>query len=254
MKKTTFLFFFSCLLIAACQKSVNKIPDDPILPEVSGEDSSITDNDTLTYEVITKDANGWYGIWNDENGNLSGTGLDSGAWGNAIYFPSGWKYTFVPKTKPLNMMVSAAAKSYSEDITINFYRNGQLIKRATNSSMKGVCKLMLNSKDTLMGTAENPVITYEVLLNNMDSTKFEFNGWSGQFLDASGKYSENPLALNFAFPSGWKYTFRPQKLPFTLGMQGTPYASEMTINFYVNGQLVKTKSAYDWIYDMTYNL
>ncbi len=255
MKKSLLFVTAAFLLVSACRKDISVDTIDPGNTGRPGEDIVITGTDTLTYEVITADTGGWYGIWNDENNQLVSTGVDSITWGTANYFPSGWKYSFVPKTKGVNMLLSAAARSYQQDLTINFYRNGELVKTATNSSMLGVSKLLINSSDTLEGTPADPVVTYEVVLDNMDASKYEHDGWSGHWLTAA-TYPDDPLLTNFAIPSGWRYSFKPS-LPFIMGMQGTPYSpggAQVTLNFYVNGVLVQTKSAYGWIYNMTYLL
>ncbi len=256
MKGLLFILFGYCLIATACQKGVSL----QSIENGTAGDSTFTSTDTLTYEVISKDAGGWYGMWNDENDTIANSGLQNGSSGSAIYFPSVWKYSFVPKTKSFYMFVSVASKSYMDDITINFYRNNTLIKSATNSSMKGVCKLMLSNDDTLEGTVTNPVLTYEVILTQMDSSKYEYNGWVGGWNDLGVddyNYYSNPLYRNFAILSGWKSSFTPTQLPYTMRMQFEPYTaggSEVTANFYVNGQLVKTRSSVDPVYAMTYEV
>jgi len=258
MKKLIPPLFFLYLLVIACQKSVSVETFDNSIEEA---DSSIVSiGDTITYEVITMDTSGWYGIWNDENGNVAGTGLDSVTWGSAIYFPSRWKYSFLAKQQPLQLMMSVASRNYRDDITINFYRNGEIIKTATNTGMKGVAKILYNAIDeTPAGTAQDPVLTYEVILSEMDSSKHQYDGWNGQWLTATGSYNtgENPLTTLFAIPSGWKYSFKLAQLPFTMHMQAGPYStnsSTVTINFYVNGVLVKTASSDEWIPDVSYDV
>ena len=64
-----------------------------------------------------------------------------------------------------------------------------------------------------------------------------------------------PLLDSYALPSGWKYTFKPDHLPFTMYLAGTPYttdAATITINFYVNGSLVKTVSSQNYVYGNNY--
>ena len=75
MKKYVMLMLFGCLYLAGCQND-------------RGRYCCTTGyfSDMLTYEVITADTSGWYGIWNDENGGLISTTLDSCTWGNAVYF------------------------------------------------------------------------------------------------------------------------------------------------------------------------
>lgn len=259
MKKIFLVLSATYLIISSCQKAISFEEADNI--NSPGGDTSINNTDSLTYEVLTNDAGGWYGIWNDENNELSGSGLDSGTWGNAIYFKSGWKYSFVPKTKPLNMMLSAATKSYTGDITINFYKNGELLKTITNSPVTGVAKLFVNSNDTLQGTTTNPVITYEVFVDPSDTLQNQYDGWQGGWVTNNNyfSYHDNPLALVFPYPSGWKYTFRPEKIPFNMSMQASSFSdqSKVIINFYVNGTLVKTGITYGLhnnYYEMNYEV
>jgi hypothetical protein len=114
--------------------------------------------------------------------------------------------------------------------------------------------------DALVGTAADPVLTYEVLVTEPDITKFESDAWIGQWMTSKAVYDnvDNPLLSSlFAMPSGWKYSFKPEHLPFTMKIQASPYSSgggKMTINFFVNGQLVKSSAARDWIYDMQYTV
>ena len=75
--------------MAACTwLAVKTIVADIVAPPgiLVGTNSSFSLSDMLTYEVITADTSGWYGIWNDENGGLISTTLDSCTWGNAVYF------------------------------------------------------------------------------------------------------------------------------------------------------------------------
>jgi hypothetical protein len=101
---------------------------------------------------------------------------------------------------------------------------------------------------------------YEVFVSEQDTTKFQSDGWLGQWTTASGVPSDlnNPLAgLWFAIPSGWKYTFKPGQLPFTMRMAASPYTKnggKVTINFFVNGQLVKSSAVRNWIYDMQHTM
>jgi len=257
MKKMLWLLSFTPLLIFSCQKSLSvEMYDDG-----TEGDSTATTKDTLTYEVITKDTGGWYGIWIDENSDLIGTGLDSGSFGSAIYFKSGWRYSFTPKHSPFQMMMSVDAKNYSDDITINFYKNGQLIKTKTNDPITGFSKLLWNAvNDTTVGTAQDPLLTYEVVLSNMDASKFQSDGWNGGWINKNGDntFTSNPLAMDFAIPSGWRYSFHVASLPFTMSMQTSPYTkggSTVTLNFYVNNILVKTSSSNDLIYPpLTYTV
>jgi len=251
MKK---LFFALLTLIAftACQKTVNSTSVD----RGTENDTSITATDTLTYEVITSDPKGWFGLWNNENGVLESNRLDSGSYGSPIYFQSGWRKSFVPKTKPYQLMMSVAAFGYSANITINLYKNNKLIRSTTGG---GVAKTLLNAlTEEEQGTAAKPVVSYEVLVNNMDTTKNQYDGWTGVWTNEKGVIDDNRLLFGvFAIPSGYKYHFVPEQLPYTISLSAGPYtkqASDVTVNMYVNGQLVKTQSTNDWIYNMNYTL
>ena len=120
--------------------------------------------------------------------------------------------------------------------------------------MKGVAKILYNVEgDSLQGTITQPLLTYEVLLSNMDTSKFESDGWWGGWANKNGDntFTSNPLAMDFAIPSGWRYSFHVASLPFTMSMQTSPYTkggSTVTLNFYVNNILVKTNSSNDLIY------
>jgi hypothetical protein len=240
------LFFFTI----GCQKSIsvnvaNGTGDSTL------SDSTFSHGDIITYEVITKDTSGWFGIWADSTGNVAGTPYDSVNYGSPIYNYSGWKYSFEWNGYSAQLMMSVAARTYNEDITINIYRNNELIQSATNDQMKGVAKTLYNIKgDSLQGTAEQPVLTYEVLLDNMDSSLYQYDGWNGNWRLGNNEINilTNPLTDQqfIAIPSGWRYNFKPDKLPFTMSMQTFPYSeggSTVTANFYVNGRLVKTNSS-----------
>lgn len=260
MKKNLWILFAGLFVFSACQKSVEMSNESQGTEGTTGSDSSFALTDTLTYEVLTADTSGWFGIWNDEYGELCGNVLDNVTWGSPVYFKSGWKYSFLAKKQPFQMFVSAAARTFSEDITINFYRNGKLVSTATNSAMKGVSKLMLDAiTDTIAGNSSRPMLTYEVLLKNLNNNAFQPDAWSGQWRMANTRYNSlsNPLLITFGIPSGWTYNFQPASLPFTMQMQAWPYSpsgSELTINFYVNGAMVKTLSSSETIYDMQYTV
>ncbi|CAN5642579.1 hypothetical protein BH10BAC2_BH10BAC2_29680 [soil metagenome] len=261
MRKIFLLLCSSSLLMLSCQKSLSVETYDNGTEGGNGTDSTGTTKDTFTYEVVTKDTGGWYGIWVDENGDLAGSGRDSGSFGTAIYFKSGWKYSFVPKQSPFQMMMSVDAKYYTDNVTINFYKNGQLVKTRTNDPISGFSKLLWNAvEDTLTGTVQDPLLTYEVLLSNMDTSKFESDGWWGGWINKNGDntFTNNPLAMDFAIPSGWRYNFHVASLPFTMSMQTSPYTkggSTVILNFYVDNILVKTNSSNDLIYPpLTYTV
>jgi hypothetical protein len=253
MKLPTLLFICSILLLA-CQKNVQ----DTDIPSTNSEDSTIIAGDTLTYEVLTSDSVGWFGIWNQPDGALASNALDSITYGSPVYLPSGWRYTFISPSQPFQAFISAASHLYSDDITVNLYKNGELIKSVTNDALKGVAKLLVDIEaKPLKGTLADPVLTYEVLVSDPDTTKFESDGWIGQWTNPQGVNSDlnNPLPLNFAIPSGWKYSFKPEQLPFTMRMGASPYTKgggKITINFYVNGQLVKSAASRNWLYDFQY--
>lgn len=255
MKTIILLLLGAGLLITACRKPAQDI--NTSLRDL--EDSTIVAGDTLTYEVLTSDKVGWFGIWNQPNGVLGGYFLDSITYGSPVYLPSGWKYTFISPAQPFQAFISAATRSYSDDITVNLYKNGKLIKSVKNDAMKGVAKLLMDVKtDSLKGTPADPVLTYEVLISERDITKFESDGWIGQWNNAKGVIGDsNHLAFNFAIPSGWKYTFKPEHLPFTMRMAASPYTKDggkVTVNFFVNEQLVKSVASRDWMYDMQYTV
>jgi len=253
----TFIIFLSVgIFFIACQKSVPDINDRID----NSQDSIIATGDTLTYEVLTTDTSGWFGLWNLPAG-LACNVLDSVTYGTPIYFPSGWRYSFSVPTNSFQALLSAASRTYSGDIIVNLYKNGLLIKSVKNDAMPGVAKFIYDVKaDTMKGTVADPVLTYEVLVTDPDTTKFESDAWLGHWKTAKGVYADagNPLLFNlFAMPSGWKYSFKPEQLPFTMAMQASPYTidgGKITVNFFVNGQLVKSSAARDWIYDMQYTV
>lgn len=125
--------------------------------------------------------------------------------------------------------------------------------------MKGVTKLLVSvNTDTLVGTPSDPVLTYEVLISDADTAQFEPDAWLGQWNLPDGKVNDfnKPFStMWYALPSGWRYTFKPHHLPFTMYLAGSPYtfgAATMIINFYVNRQLVKTTSTRNFICCNTY--
>jgi hypothetical protein len=254
MKKIISLAIACCFIALSCQKSVSDYSEDN---GTTGTDSLISAGDTITYEIITADS-GWSGIWNEPDGTIGYNPLDSGTFGSPVYYPSGWRHSFVCPNKPFQAFISAATVLYDQDITANLYKNGKLIKTVTNDAMKGVTKLLVTANtDTLTGTASNPVLTYEVLISDADTTQFEPDAWQGQWNMPDGKINDwdKPLFDFFALSSGWRYTFKPDHLPFTMYLGGGPYtwgAATITINFYVNGSLVKTVSSQNFIYGNSY--
>lgn len=83
-------------------------------------------------------------------------------------------------------------------------------------------------------------LTYEVLTSEGD--------WNGEYDDASGTRTY----VESLQPSGWRYSFVPASLPFEMFIfaeadcppcNGTRDPSpDVTINFYVDGVLVKTST------------
>jgi hypothetical protein len=256
MKKIMFLVCACYFVMSSCQKSVS---DYNVDNGTAGADSLISAGDTITYEILTADANGWSGMWNEPDGTIGCNPLDSITYGSPEYYPDGWKHSFICPNKPFQAFISVATTVYDQDITANLYKNGKLIKSVTNDAMKGVAKLLVTADtDTLIGTASYPVLTYEVLISDADSAVFEPDAWTGQWNMPDGKVNNitwPSLTLLYALPSGWRHTFKPEYLPFTMYLAGGPYtwdAATITINFYVNGQLVKTISSRNFIYGNTY--
>ena len=102
--KTLIIFLSACIFFIACQKSV---PD--LNRRVSNtEDSIVTAGDTVPYEVLTTDTVGWFGVWNQSNGVLTGNAFDSVTYGSPVYLPSGWKYSFKAPSFPFQALISAA--------------------------------------------------------------------------------------------------------------------------------------------------
>lgn len=248
MKATHCLVIALLLCVAACQKSVDSIMENG----TPNEDSTGLPGDTITYEVISTDTSGWYGMWMDEHSRLVSNQLDSVTYGSPIYLHSGWKYSFVPQYSPFQALISVDNRTYSNDITLNLYKGGQLIKTITNDAGSGFAKLMVDIDTTVMtGTASDPVLTYEVLVRDANSSSFESDSWIGQWTMPDGTPNslvngmDDPLLFDFAIPSGWHYSFKPDHLPFDMSVFASPYTengSNVIINFYVNHQLVKSSS------------
>lgn len=254
MKKLIFLLLTIGLLITACQKS---LPDIDI-PVNNPQERIIMGGDTLTYEVLTADPGGWFGVWNRSDGVLTSNGIITGL-GVPDYFSGGWKYTFIAPSRPFQALISVFARSFAYDITANLYKNGELIKSVTNEGMKGFAKLMVDVQtDSLVGTPSDPVLTYQVLVTEPDLTKFQPDAWNGQWNTPAAVVNDlsDPLLSSlFPMPGGWKYSFKPDHLPFRMYLGAGPHSpngGKITINFFVNGQLVKTVSARQWIYGTEY--
>lgn len=246
-----------CIFLMACQRSVSDINNRTD----NTNDSIAMAGDILTYEVLTTDTVGWFGVWNQSNGVLTGNAFDSVTYGSPVYLHNGWRYSFKAPSFPFQALVSVATHLWSDDITINLYKNNQLIKSVTNDAMKGVAKLIAEVQtDTLTGTSADPVLTYEVLVTEPDSTKFESDAWIGHWMTPKGVYNDltSPvLQQEFAMPSGWRYSFKPEHLPFRMAMQASPYTrygGKVTMNFFVNGQLVKSSASRDWLQNVEYTV
>ena len=259
MKITYYLAIALLLCITACQKSV-----DPIMGGNDPEDSISVPNmpgDTITYEVISADTSGWYGMWMNDQSRLVANQLESidysnsfpSYYGTPIYLHSGWKYSFVPQHHPFQALISVDNRTYLNDITINLYKGGQLIKSSRNNPATGFAKLMADIDTTIVtGTATDPVLTYEVLVSDTNNSAFQSGSWIGEWNmpnDTVNSFVDgiiNPILFDFAIPSGLHYTFKPAHLPFDMSLFASPYTEDggnITINFYVNGQLVKSASS-----------
>jgi hypothetical protein len=71
--------------------------------------------------------------------------------------------------------------------------------------------------------------------------------WVGEYFDQSGaRVPTNPMEQ----PSGWRYEFKTSQRPFQMFLNanssqitsGTAASPDVTINFYVDGQLVRTET------------
>src|SRR5205809_6142897 len=99
--KTFTSLLSGCVFIIGCQKSV---PD--INTRVSNmQDSVITADDSLTYEVLTTDTGGWYGAWNLPEEGITANVLDSVNYGTPIYLHSGWRYSFKTPAYPFQALL-----------------------------------------------------------------------------------------------------------------------------------------------------
>jgi hypothetical protein len=89
------------------------------------------------------------------------------------------------------------------------------------------------------------LVTYEVITSS--------GTWFGEYFnDKQQRLYTNDATSGVVFPqpSGWKYTFKPAAFPFqmfchattTCQCSGTPTSPDVTINFYVNGILVKSET------------
>jgi hypothetical protein len=248
MKKYLILLCFVFLMMSACQKPANPTG------RPARTDSSVIPTSGITYEVITTDTSGWAGVWNAADGKLTGTQLDNITYGSPVYLHSGWTYNIPAPSAGFVPLISVTTRSYSGDITVNVYKDGKLIKSSSNYPQQGMARLLL-MPDSMQtnGTYTNPILTYEVKISDPDVSKFEYDAWKGHWNDANGMYNDttNVLLSTFPLSDGWKYSFKPDHLPFTMQMQASPYTKDggmVTIHFYVNGTLVKSASGRDWIY------
>jgi hypothetical protein len=89
------------------------------------------------------------------------------------------------------------------------------------------------------------LVTYEVITSS--------GTWFGEYFnDKQERLYTHDVASGVVFPqpSGWKYTFKPATLPFqmychattTCQCSGTSTSPDVTINFYVNGKLMKSET------------
>lgn len=254
MKKIFLPVCSAALLFWSCQKSVSTELEQH---DTFDDSVSFTTGDLLTYEVITADTTGWFGIWTDEDGKLGRTVYDNGSWGSPVYNAGGWKYSFPWSGYSGQLMMSVFTAAFMDSITINLYKNDALIKSVSNY---GVAKVIYNVTGTTQsGTGTDPVLTYEVLIDEMDSTQNQYDAWNGNWVTGDGLNinDENYSSELLPIPSGWRYTFKPASLPFTMNLQAWPYtnnASRVTLNFYVNGTLVKTAAARELTGPLTYEV
>ena len=262
MKRWLIFLVCFCLFFFSCQKEVvdNGTGNNNGTGSEPNIDSLIVPGDKVMYEVITKDSLGWFGAWNDSTGNLVTGKLDSVNYGSPILFPNGWTYSFTCPNKPFQALISVDAAQFTDDITVNLYKNGKLIKSSTNNPYIGFTKLISTAQtDSLVGTPQSPVVTYEVLVSEPDTSKFESDSWLGvwtemnglasdNLVDDSGNQYINSMLFLFGMPSGWRRSFIPEHLPFDMRMFATPFSEGggmLTVNFYVNGQLIKSGSSSD---------
>jgi len=248
MKKYYISFCLAFIIFSGCQKSFTA-KDDADKPE--GVDSSVIPKNGITYEVLTTDTSGWAGIWNGPGGKLTGTDISDGS---PVYLHSGWTCSIAMPSVNLVPLISVATKTFNGDITVNVYKDGKLLKSISNYPLRGMARLLLlpDSMQT-NGTSSNPMLTYVVTISDPDTSKFQYDAWLGHWNDANGMFNDTANVFLSMFPisKGWKYSFKPDHLPFTMSMQATPYTkdgSTVTIHFYVNGALVKSTSGRDWIY------
>src|SRR5205814_7709356 len=89
MKKIIFPAIAYCIVMFSCQKSPIDLSVDNGTGNgngTGGVDSVISAGDTITYEVLTADATGWAGIWNEPDGTIGYNPLDSGTFGSPVYY------------------------------------------------------------------------------------------------------------------------------------------------------------------------
>src|SRR5262245_15585379 len=122
--KTLIILLFGCIFTIACQRSASDINNRIN----SSQDTITTTRDTLTYEVLTADPGGWFGVWSISGGNMASNALDSINYGSPVYLPSGWTMSITSPGNFFQPLLSAASRSFSDDITVNLYKNGNLIK------------------------------------------------------------------------------------------------------------------------------
>lgn len=89
-----------------------------------------------------------------------------------------------------------------------------------------------------------PLATIEVITSS--------GTWVGEWFNAKGERigTAGPNGEPTFMPSGWKLSFRPQKLPFELfcnaeaatGLVGSPASPDVTVNLYVDGIRVASET------------
>ena len=96
-------------------------------------------------------------------------------------------------------------------------------------------------KDSPSSASRDVTLTYEVITTS--------GTWFGEYNDQSGtRINTKPTEQAPVLQSGWKFNFKPQSHPFEMFINasstcicmGTPTSPDVTINLYVDGNLVKT--------------
>lgn len=244
MKKSILLAAGGLLLLASCQKNVTNTSDNTETGEI-GESP-------LAYEVITTGGR-WLAMWNNEEGDLVFSTNPSATHYDTI--TGNWQYTFEPKTQPYQMLVSLSPEFYTlpaPTATINFYKQGELVKTITKKADEGHTLLFYDAlTDTLKSSNSFPVLTYEVIVDaDSSDMRGDWNTWFGTWINKKGvkNWTGDSTQGNTVLPNGWRYSFIPDHLPFEMFVEataasvlfGTDKSPETIINFYENGVLVKS--------------